>query len=43
MWVTDDNRLTFFESLGCVKLALWDEDQQRMISFRQARGHGSAA
>jgi hypothetical protein len=24
------------QSLGCVRLALWDEDQQRLISFREA-------
>jgi acyl-lipid omega-6 desaturase (Delta-12 desaturase) len=29
-------RLTLLQSLGCVRLALWDEDQQRLISFREA-------
>ncbi len=33
----DVSRLTFLDSLRCVKLALWDEDQQRLISFREAR------
>ena len=30
-------RLTFLQSLRCATLALWDEDQQRLISFRQLR------
>lgn len=30
-------RLTLLQSFGCVRLALWDEDQQRLISFRDAR------
>jgi acyl-lipid omega-6 desaturase (Delta-12 desaturase) len=30
-------RLTLRESLGCVRLALWDEDQKRLVSFREAR------
>lgn len=29
-------RLTLRESLGCVKLSLWDENTRRMISFREA-------
>jgi acyl-lipid omega-6 desaturase (Delta-12 desaturase) len=29
-------RLTFIQSLGCVRLALWDETRQRLISFREA-------
>lgn len=29
-------RITIRESLGCVKLALWDEDGRRMISFKEA-------
>ena len=28
-------RLTLAQSVGCVRLALWDEEQGRMISFRQ--------
>ena len=30
-------RLTLRRSLGCVRLALWDEDKRRMVSFREAR------
>jgi omega-6 fatty acid desaturase (delta-12 desaturase) len=28
-------RLTFLQSLKCAALALWDEDQRRLISFRE--------
>jgi omega-6 fatty acid desaturase (delta-12 desaturase) len=31
------SRLTLRESLGCVRLALWDEARQRLISFRELR------
>lgn len=31
------SRITLFQSLGCVRLALWDETQRRLISFRDAR------
>jgi len=30
-------RLTLRESLWCVRLALWDEKQHRLVSFRDAR------
>jgi omega-6 fatty acid desaturase (delta-12 desaturase) len=30
-------RITLKESLGCVRLVLWDETQSRMISFRRLR------
>ncbi len=30
-------RLSLKDSLGCVRLALWDEDRRRMVSFREAR------
>jgi omega-6 fatty acid desaturase (delta-12 desaturase) len=30
-------RLTLGASLGCVRLALWDENQQRLVSFDDAR------
>lgn len=30
-------RLTLLESLSCVRLALWDENKQRLISFRDFR------
>jgi omega-6 fatty acid desaturase (delta-12 desaturase) len=30
-------RLTFWDSLKCVKLALWCERRERMVSFRTAK------
>ena len=30
-------RLTLWRSLGCVRLALWDEDKRRLVSFRETR------
>jgi omega-6 fatty acid desaturase (delta-12 desaturase) len=30
-------RVTLIESFGCVRLALWDEAQRRLVSFRDAR------
>lgn len=30
----DVNRLTLSDSLGCVRLALWDEDRRRLVGFR---------
>jgi omega-6 fatty acid desaturase (delta-12 desaturase) len=30
-------RLTLLQSLRCVRLALWDEGQQRLVSFREVR------
>lgn len=30
-------RLTLTDSLRCVRLALWDETQRRLVSFREAR------
>jgi omega-6 fatty acid desaturase (delta-12 desaturase) len=32
-------RLTLIQSLGCARLALWDERQQRLISFDELRQH----
>ena len=32
-------RLTLLQSLGCVRLVLWDEDRKRLVSFREARRH----
>lgn len=29
------SRLTVAESIGCVRLALWDEQRQRLVSFRE--------
>jgi len=33
----DVGRLTLVESLRCVRLALWDDVQQRLVSFREVR------
>ena len=30
-------RLTLLQSLRCVRLALWDEGQKRLVSFREVR------
>lgn len=30
------SRLTLGQSLGCLRLALWDEDKRRLVSFREA-------
>jgi omega-6 fatty acid desaturase (delta-12 desaturase) len=30
-------RLTLMESLACVRLALWDEDHRRLVSFKELR------
>jgi omega-6 fatty acid desaturase (delta-12 desaturase) len=30
-------RLTLGQSLGCLRLALWDENRRRLVSFREAR------
>jgi acyl-lipid omega-6 desaturase (Delta-12 desaturase) len=32
-------RLTLLQSLRCVRLVLWDEGQQRLVSFREVRHH----
>ena len=31
------DRTTFAQSLGCVRLVLWDEERRRLISFRELR------
>jgi omega-6 fatty acid desaturase (delta-12 desaturase) len=36
-------RLTFLQSLRCMTLALWDEEQRHLISFRQLRLKGSVS
>ncbi|MDI7863592.1 fatty acid desaturase [Rhizobiaceae bacterium n13] len=36
-------RLTFWQSLKCVPLTLWDEQSKRLISFREARRRMPAA
>jgi len=33
----DIGRLSLWESFRCVRLVLWDEAQQRLVSFREAR------
>ena len=33
----DLGRITFMQSLGCVKLVLWDEEAKRLVSFRDAQ------
>jgi len=33
----DVGRLTLFQSLRCVRLALWDDTKRRLVSFREAR------
>jgi omega-6 fatty acid desaturase (delta-12 desaturase) len=39
----DVGRITLLDSFACVRLTLWDEERQRMISFRDLRdlGRGS--
>jgi omega-6 fatty acid desaturase (delta-12 desaturase) len=34
------SRLTMLESFGCVRLALWDEQHRRLVSFRALRNIG---
>lgn len=36
----DMGRLTLGDSFRCVRLALWDETQRRLVSFREARKAG---
>lgn len=36
----DVGRLTLWQSLGAVRLVLWDEQKRRLISFREARVEG---
>jgi hypothetical protein len=31
------SRLTLGDSFRCLRLALWDEDRQRLVSFRRSR------
>ena len=35
-------RLTLWQSLVCVRLALWDEETRRLVSFREAQAERSA-
>ena len=34
--LADANRMTLRDSLACPRLNLWDEDQQKLLSFKQA-------
>jgi len=36
-------RLTLAQSLGCIRLALWDEGRRRLVSFREAKRTALAA
>ena len=36
---TGIGRLTLLQSFRCVRLVLWDEGQQRLVSFREVRRH----
>jgi omega-6 fatty acid desaturase (delta-12 desaturase) len=36
----DVGRVTLLNSLSCVRLALWDEAQRRLVSFREIRARG---
>lgn len=35
--LADIGRITLWQSLGCVRLALWDEQSGRLVSFKEAR------
>ena len=37
------NRVTFWESLKCARLAVWDEAQRRLLTFREAHAAFAAA
>jgi acyl-lipid omega-6 desaturase (Delta-12 desaturase) len=39
----DIGRLTLWDSFKCVRLALWDESRQKLISFGELRRMGTAA
>ena len=36
------SRLTLRDSFNCFRLALWDEKQRRLVSFREARAAAAA-
>jgi omega-6 fatty acid desaturase (delta-12 desaturase) len=36
-------RITFLQSLSCVKLVLWDEQAKRLVTFREARAAAQPA
>ena len=33
----DVGRLTLLQSIGCIRLVLWDEASRKLVSFRQLR------
>jgi omega-6 fatty acid desaturase (delta-12 desaturase) len=35
--LTEVKRLTLLDSLACLKLRLWDENQRRLVSLKEAR------
>lgn len=37
------NRLTLWQSLRCIPLALWDENRKRLVSFRTAKRNSRAS
>ena len=37
------NRVTLWQSVKCLKLTLWDEDQHRLVSFRDAKQRHKAS
>ena len=39
----DMGRLTLWRSFGCIRLALWDEDRRRLVSFRDESASQRAA
>lgn len=41
--LTQIGRLTLWESIRCVPLALWDEERRRLVSFRTLRGQMAIA
>lgn len=41
--LAESQRLTIRESLGCVGLNLWDEDERRLVSFKSVARRNSAA
>ncbi len=40
--LADVGRLTLLQSLGCVRLVLWDEGRKRLVSFREMRQNAAA-
>ena len=40
--LTEVGRLTLAQSIGCVRLALWDESRRRLVSFGEMRRNAAA-